>query len=146
MCIQCAKASGMKIPHTETFSFNITDLKYFLLHRHPYRRKNENQELASEEFLFERLCSLPHSFTVRRHTDAVKLTNAHLFCFKFISFKKTQFCRKQNKYLTNSFLLIENIFVEFRSFSLFRCVMVSTWFHISSRARVIVYACRQKYE
>ena len=54
---------------------------------------------------FERLCSLPQGFVVRNHGDAVKLINAHLFRFKCTSFKRTQFCKKQNKYFNYSFLL-----------------------------------------
>ena len=57
--------------------------------------------------------TVPQNLLVRRYTDAIKLTTVDCFCFKCISFWKTQFCRYQNYYLSNSFYLTENIFIVF---------------------------------
>lgn len=68
-------------------------------------------------YLFERLCSLLQS-VVRRHINTVKLTDAHVFDLNVFRSKIQTFTtdKKQQQHLTNSSLLIEHIFVQFRLF------------------------------
>ena len=84
------------------------------------RRNRQVNLRAAKEFSFKLHCSLPHSLLVRKHTDAMKLKNAHFLLHKLILFFLKDTLSQKNEKSTNLFLLIENIFVEFRSFWLLK--------------------------